>query len=105
VEALEQLAREFPRDGQTYEDLATLLAEGSQADQQAAIATWSDVARKSRPGTARWFRAHAGLAAVQLKLGKRADARATIEHVRAKFPSLDGEFKARFDALAAEAAR
>ena len=47
----------------------------------------------------------AGLAAVQLKLGKRAAARATIEHVRAKFPSLDGEFKARFDALAAEAAR
>jgi tetratricopeptide (TPR) repeat protein len=105
LEALEQLAREFPRDGQTYEDLATLLAEGNQADQEAAIATWSDVARKSRPGTARWFRAHAGLAAVQLKLGKRAAARATIEHVRAKFPSLDGEFKARFDALAAEAAR
>lgn len=105
LEALQQLAREFPRDGQTYEELATLLSEGNQADQQLAVTTWTDVARKSRPGTARWFRAHAGLAAAQLKLGKRADARATIEHVFAKFPSLDGELKARFDALSAKAGR
>jgi hypothetical protein len=105
LEALEQLAREFPRDGQTYEDLATLLAEGNAADLELAVTAWTDVARKSRPGTARWLRAHAGLAAAQLKLGKQADARATIEHVRAKIPSLDGEWKARFDALSTEASR
>jgi len=101
LEALQQLAREFPRDGQTSEDLATLLSEGNKADQETALTMWTSVARKSRPGTARWFRAHAGLAGTQLKLGQRAEARTTIEHVRTKYPSLAGEQKATFDALAA----
>ena len=57
LEALQQLAREFPRDGQTTEDLATLLSEGNKADQETALTVWTNVARKSRPGTARWFRA------------------------------------------------
>jgi|GEM_PF-338972 len=105
LEALQQLAREFPRDGQTSEDLATLLSEGNKADQETALTMWTSVARKSRPGTARWFRAHAGLASTQLKLGQSAEARTTIEHVRAKYPSLDGQQKAMFDALAAEAGR
>ncbi len=105
LEALQQLAREFPRDGQTHEELAMLLDEGNQADREAALSIWTDVARKSRPGTARWFRAHAGLAGTQLKLGRRAEARTTIERVVAKYPSLDGDLKARFDALAQEAAR
>ncbi len=105
LEALQQLAREFPRDGQTSEDLATLLSKGNKADQETALAMWTSVARKSRPGTARWFRAHAGLAGTQLKLGQRAEARTTMEHVRAKYPSLDGQQKAMFDALAAEAGR
>jgi hypothetical protein len=103
--ALQQLAREFPRDGQTSEDLATLLAAGNRADQETALTMWTSVARKSRPGTARWFRAHAGLAGIQLKLGQRAEARTTIEHVRTKYPSLAGEQKAMFDALAAQAGR
>lgn len=104
LEALQQLAHEFPRDGQTSEELATLLGEGNQADQGLALKVWMDVARKSRPGTARWFRSHAGLASTQLKLNQRKEARETVAHVLAKYPSLDGEFKARFDGLAAQAA-
>ncbi len=100
---LATLAHDFPRDGQTHEDLATLLAEGNDAEQRTALAKWGDVARHSRPATARWFRAHYALARVQFKLGQTSAARQTIEHVAKRYPDFDGgALKPKFEQLLSE---
>jgi len=106
LEELQSLAREFPRDGQTHEDMAELLMAGSAADVRAALAKWQEVAHKSRPGTPRWFRANFGLAETQLKLDQRAEARATIQSVAERFPELGGPaMKPRFERLAKDAGK
>jgi hypothetical protein len=102
--ALDSLAQELPRDGQTQEDLASVLMEGDETDSRAAAAKWVEVASKSRPGTPRWFRAHFGLARTQLKLGQHSQAAATIQAVAAKYPELGGAaMKRRFEDLLAQA--
>ncbi|MEX0677742.1 MAG: tetratricopeptide repeat protein [Pirellulales bacterium] len=100
---LQALARAFPRDGQTQEELASLLAAGDENDLEAALAKWSEVAAHSRPGTPRWFRAHYGLARTELNLGQVTAARATIASLASKYPDFGGErMKRQFDDLSAE---
>jgi hypothetical protein len=100
---LQTLARAFPRDGQTQEELARLLSSGDEPDLQAALTKWSEVAVHSRPGTPRWFRAHYGLARTQLELGQVAAARATIARVASKDPQFGGDgMKRQFNQLSAE---
>jgi hypothetical protein len=104
--ALQTLADEYPRDGQTHEDLATLLMAGNDADLRAALTKWTHVAEKSRPGTPRFFRAYCGLAQTQLKLGQRRAAAATVQAVADKFPQLGGiALKPRFEQILAEATK
>ncbi len=104
IAELESLAKQFPRDGQTQEALATLLASGGDtASLKAALAQWRDVATKSRPGSPRWFRAHYGLARAQLDLGHADQARATLERIESSHPDLGtAEMKARWRQLLAE---
>jgi tetratricopeptide (TPR) repeat protein len=103
LESLETLARARPRDGDTQEALARLLATGSVNELPAALAKWRDVAAHSRPGTPRYFRAHYELARLQLGLGQSDEARATIDGVEARHPDLGGAAtKARFERLRAE---
>ncbi len=106
LEELHSLAREFPRDGQTLEDLATLLMQGNSADQRLAIDSWTDVARRSRPGTSRWFRAFYGLARTQLQLGQLREARQTVSHVADKHADFGGGVtQHKFERLAADLER
>jgi hypothetical protein len=100
--ALRSLAVENPRDGQTQEDLAVVLAGGSRDSQQAAVEQWRLVASKSRPGSPRWFRAQYGLARAQLDLGDAQQASTTIKLVAAAHPELGGPpMKASFEQLLA----
>jgi tetratricopeptide (TPR) repeat protein len=102
LDALESLATANPRDGETQEALAQLLASGDD-DLEAAIAKWREVATRSRPGTPRWFRAHYELAHTQLRAGHPTDARATIDAVAAKYPDFGGvSWKGRFERLMSE---
>jgi len=102
LEALQQLARDFPRDGQTHEDFAALLADGNEADARLAVTKWQEVASRSRPGSPRWFRSHYGLATAQLKLGDTAAAQSTIDEVAKRYPQFDdGPLRAKFEALRA----
>mgnify|MGYP002622406178 CR=1 FL=1 len=103
LEAAQALAREFPRDGQTHELMARLLMQGNTADRQAAVQKWAEVAKRSRPGTARWFRALRALARTQIDLGQATDARQTIDHVAARYPNFGTEdFRRQFEALLRE---
>jgi hypothetical protein len=102
--ALQAMADEYPRDGQTHEDLANLLMAGNDGDVRAALTKWTQVAEKSRPGTPRFFRAYCGLAQTQLKLGQRRAAVATVQAVADKYPQLGGvAMKPRFEQILAEA--
>jgi TolA-binding protein len=106
IDQLQALARAFPRDGQTHEELAGLLMRGDDADLQAAVGKWTEVAKRSRAGTPRYFRAYYSLARTQLTLGQVAAARATIAAVSAKYPDFGGEpTKRQFDELSAELER
>jgi tetratricopeptide (TPR) repeat protein len=107
IAELEALAKENPRDGQTQEDLASLLSAGSDAaDLKRALAQWKAVAAKSRPGSPRWFRAHYAVASIELALGNSAQARSTIKRVEAAHRDLGGaEMKAKFERLLAESER
>lgn len=100
--ALTALAAENPRDGQTQEDLAALLAGGDRESQKAALEQWRLVASKSRPGSPRWLRAHYGLARTQLDLGNPQQASNVIKLVAATHPDLGGaQLKASFERLRA----
>ncbi len=107
IEALESLAKDNPRDGQTQELLASrLMAGGDAASLQAALVKWREVAAKSRPASPRWFRAHYGLARTQLELGERTQARLTIKRVESVGGDFGGgQLKARFQRLVAESQR
>jgi tetratricopeptide (TPR) repeat protein len=103
LEALQALASARPRDGQTQEALARLLAGGDETDLPGAVAKWREVASRTRPGTPRWFRAHYELARTQLRLGQRSEARSTIDQVGAKYPDFGGPgLKEQFARLAGE---
>jgi tetratricopeptide (TPR) repeat protein len=107
IEVLESLAKENPRDGQTQEEIASLLAAGEDAvTLGAALAKWREVTGKSRPGSPRWFRAQWGVARTQLNLGNPAEARSTIKRVESAHPDFGGrEMKARFQKLLVECER
>ncbi len=107
IEVLESLAEQNPRDGQTQEELASLLtASEDSATLKMAVAKWREVAQKSRPGSPRWYRAHYGLARAQLSLDNPAQARFTIQQVERAHPDFGGkEMKARFQQLFAECER
>jgi hypothetical protein len=104
---LESLAADNPRDGQTQEELASLLMAGGDAsDSKAALGKWREIANKSRAGSPRWFRSHYGLARAQFDLGDAARARSTIKLVESSHADLGGtEMKAKFQQLLAECQR
>ena len=98
VAALERLVTEFPTSAEVREELASVLtASGAPGDLQKALASWQELARKTKPGSERWFRANYGLAEVQLLTGKPSQARRTIKATQASHPNLGGaEMKGNF---------
>ena len=107
IAELESLAERNPRDGQSQEQLASLLmAAGDTSGLEAAKVKWREIATKSRPGSPRWFRAHYGLARTQLDLGDAAPARSTVQRIESSHPDLGGpEMKTQFHKLLAECER
>jgi hypothetical protein len=103
LKIIEKLAEELPEDGQVHETWAELLTDGDAASRKQALVKWREVQRKSRPGSARWFRANYGLARCLFLSGNKAEARAIIRLVAKAKPDQGGaEMKARFDELLAE---
>ncbi len=98
------LAEQHPSDGQMQETLAELLTtEGDAADWRRGVEKWREVQQKSRPGSARWFRANYGLARTHLLLGNKLEARKIVRLLAKARPDLGGEeMKARFGKLLAE---
>ena len=100
IAALEALAADNPRDGQTQEDLAALLMTDEPAELRKALVKWREIIGKSRPGSPRWFRAHYGLAHAELDLDNPVQARATIKQVESAHPDFGGaELKYKFQEL------
>jgi hypothetical protein len=90
--ALEEIADKLPDDGVVQEEFASLLSQSKDKEQlQSALARWRDLERKSRPGSSRWFRANLWAARMQLALGNKSQARATIKLTQATRPDLGGE--------------
>jgi len=104
LKALSDLAKRFPRDGSLQEELAEALAtDRTPQSLRAAAAKWGEVAAKSKPGSERWFRAHAAVARAQLDLGHAAQARSTVKLVETSHPDFGGPaFQPRFRQLLAE---
>lgn len=103
---LEKMAGELPDDGPVHETLAQLLSDGDTESRKQALVKWREVQRKSRPGSARWFRANYGLARTFYLLGNKVEAHAIIRLVSKARPDLGGvEMKSRFERLRAECER
>lgn len=103
ITAMHKLAEQNPRDGQTQEDLATLLMQGGTADQKLSLEKWRDIAGKTRAATPRWFRAQLGIANSLHRLGHTDEAKATLRTVRARHPELGGAaIKPQFEVLEAQ---
>lgn len=97
-----KLADESPRDGQMQEQYAELLlASTDRASQQAALAKWRDIGRKTRQGSDRWVRAMYAQTLALTNLGEKQQAERLIKLTQAISPELGGpEMKSKFRALA-----
>ncbi|HEX7379093.1 MAG TPA: hypothetical protein VF278_18365, partial [Pirellulales bacterium] len=97
-----KLADESPRDGQMQEQYAELLLESTdRASQQAALAKWRDIGRKTRQGSDRWVRAMYAQTLALTNLGEQQQAERLIKLTQAISPELGGpEMKSKFRALA-----
>ena len=92
LKLLTTLADAQPDDGQVQEALAGLLEQQTDAERlRAALVKWGEIERRSRPGSRRWWRAKLGRAEVQLKLGQREQAAATVRILRLDHPDLGGD--------------
>jgi len=91
VAMLERLAREDVDNIALEENLASvLLRTGEPKNTKRALENWTEVERRSLPGSARWFRATLGRAQAQLALGNKSQARATIKLAEQRHPDLGG---------------
>jgi tetratricopeptide (TPR) repeat protein len=107
LSAVEQLAREFPRDGRIQEAHAQLLLDGTTAsDWRVAAEKWHTIEARSKRPSERWFRAIYAQALAQKRLGKPKQTVKMIKLTEAMHPELGGpEMKARFLELLEEAKR
>jgi hypothetical protein len=94
----EQLAKDFPADGDVQEAFAKLLtADRSPAGQEQALAQWRYVLARSRPQSERWFAAHLAVAEALVRLNRKREAAEAIQLLLARPPGLDATpLKAKF---------
>ncbi|MBP87229.1 MAG: hypothetical protein CMJ64_10995 [Planctomycetaceae bacterium] len=79
-----QLAQEFHDDGAIQEAYASVLLDADDGDRlKQALDQWRRVAAKSRPRSARWFKAKYSIALTQYKLGDKAGAAKLIRYLQA----------------------
>jgi tetratricopeptide (TPR) repeat protein len=92
------LAKVYPRDGGIQENHARLLStRRDRPSLEAALAKWRELERKSKQGTARWFRAKYAVAELHVRLGNSAQAVKIITLLQVLHPDLGGpEMKPRF---------
>ncbi len=101
----EQLAQQFPNDGQVQEAIAAILARSADPDVlRRALAKAREIERRSPPPSPLWFRARMLEVETLLHLGEADEAAKLIELTRVLHPDLGGaEDAARFDELLQEA--
>lgn len=100
-QVLEDLAADWPGDGQVQEALAAAMSAATDGTAlEAALAQWREVERKSRPGSDRWFRARYAVAELYERMGRGEQAVKLIELMRVLYPAMGGpELKGQFDAV------
>ena len=88
LKAYLQLAKAYPDDGQVQEAYASrLLAAGTdRSSQEAALAKWRELEKRSRPGTERWFRAKLSIALLHHLMGNDQQAERIINLVQLLHP-------------------
>jgi len=91
LQAYEYLSKAYPRDGQIQEAYARLSSRREDGPSlEAALSKWRSVAKKSQPGSDRWFRAKYEVASLQLRLGNREQAARIITLLEVLHPQLGG---------------
>ncbi len=107
LEVYRRLAKAYSEDGLVQEGYAgLLLTREDSAGLEAALAQWRQVEKKSRTGTARWFRAKYSVAWLHYRLGNRVQAEKIIQLLQVLHPEMGGpEMKARFLKLLEECRR
>lgn len=98
LQKLESLSKEAPNEGALQIEFATALAaEEDPAAQKAALAKWREIAKRSRPGSERWFLATLGQVEVHVRLGEADAAKRLIAFAKSSRSDLGGpELAARF---------
>jgi hypothetical protein len=95
--ASKKLADEFLQDGQIQTAYAELLSQAEPPQLQLAAKKWSAIEARSRPGSARWFRARLSLAELHLRMGDKRRASYLVTLTQKHYPELGGaEFKKAF---------
>lgn len=103
----DEMLTAFPNSAEVREEFAQLLTVSQAApDRQKALGLWQELARRTKPGTERWFRATYGTARTQLLLGNALAAHQIVMRTQAAYPELGGsQMKAKFLALLKPAAK
>ena len=96
-----QLEKEYPRDGEIYELLATLLQDSKNSKEiSKAIRAWRVVANGSKPGSDRWFRSKLAVAECYFQIEQYQKAAEVIRLTKALHPNLGGDqLKLQFESL------
>lgn len=99
--AYEQLARDYPDDGDVQRAYAQLLLEAEDAESwQQALERWRTIAARSRPRSEGWYAARWGVASALIQLGREDEAARRIRYWQAIPPGLaDSGWQARFQDL------
>jgi hypothetical protein len=101
----EQLASQFPDDGELQEAIAAILVESPDANVlRQGLAKSREIQRRSPPPSPLWFRARLLEIQCLLRLGERDEAGKLIELTRVLHPDLGGpDMAGRFAELAEQA--
>ena len=96
-----ELVQLRPDDGELREAYASLLAaQTDRASLDGALAQWREIERRSKSGTARWFRAKYAVAELNLRLGRPDKAEQILRLVELLHPEFGGPtMKPRFEEL------
>ncbi|MFH1919344.1 MAG: tetratricopeptide repeat protein [Planctomycetota bacterium] len=103
LDAYRRLAQAHPHDGEIQEGYARLLlSREDRPSQEAALAKWREVEKKSRPGSDRWFSAKYAVALLHDRSNNREQAEKMIRLLAVLYPEprlRDREVTARFAEL------
>jgi len=106
IQLYDALARQFPNDSQVQVGLARMLSRGTtQESQEAALARWRQISRKSRTQSPTWYEAKLEIARCHIKLGNPEEAKQVVRYLQTLYPDMGGpEMKSRFVELMQRAA-